>query len=85
MKGTGKGLDNHMANFISCIKNRGLIPNAGIDIGANIARVANLGNIAFKTGRRLYWDGSASQFINDQEANELLKARYRKPWELPNI
>jgi len=84
-KGTGKGLDNHMRNFISCVKDRTLVPNAGIEIGANIARVANLGNIAFKTGRRLYWDGTATLFINDQEANEHLKARYRKPWELPMI
>jgi predicted dehydrogenase len=84
-KQKGNGLANHMQNFISCIKDRSLKPHANIDIGANIARVANLGNIAYKTGRRLYWDGNRSQFINDQEANEYLKARYRKPWELPKI
>jgi predicted dehydrogenase len=84
-KQQGNGLANHMQNFISCIKDRSMEPNANIDIGANIARVANLGNIAFKTGRRLYWDGTRLQFINDQEANEHLKARYRKPWELPKI
>jgi predicted dehydrogenase len=81
----GNGLDNHMANFIACIKDKSLTPNASIEIGANIARVANLGNIAYKTGRRLYWDGTHSQFIKDDPANEYLKARYRKPWELPEI
>jgi predicted dehydrogenase len=84
-KGKGNGLDNHMKDFIACIKDRSMKPHAGIDIGANIARVANLGNIAFKTGRRLYWDGMKSQFKEDSEANEYLKARYRKPWELPVI
>ena len=84
-KGDGKGLDNHMANFIACIKDHNITPNAGIDIGANIARVANLGNIAYKTGRRLYWDGTASAFVNDREADTYLKATYRKPWELPKI
>lgn len=84
-QGKGRGLENHMQNFISCIKGTGLSPNAGIDIGANIARVANLGNIAYKTGRRLYWDGAANMFANDAEANEHLKAKYRKPWELPKI
>jgi predicted dehydrogenase len=84
-KGTGKGLENHMDNFISCIRDSSKVPNAGIEIGANIARVANLGNIAFKTGRRLYWDGVASQFTRDEAANEYLKATYRKPWELPKI
>jgi predicted dehydrogenase len=81
----GNGLDNHMKDFITCIKDRSLKPHASIDIGANIARVANLGNIAFKTGRRLYWDGTKSQFKEDNEANEYLKARYRSPWELPVI
>ena len=84
-KGDGKGLNNHMANFIACIKDHSITPNAGIDIGANIARVANLGNIAYKTGRRLYWDGKASAFVNDHEADAYLKAKYRKPWELPKL
>jgi predicted dehydrogenase len=84
-KGTGKGLENHMKNFIACIKDKNVKPNAGIEIGANIARVANLGNIAFKTGRRLYWDGDAVKFVNDGEADKHLKATYRKPWELPKI
>jgi predicted dehydrogenase len=84
-KGSGKGLDNHMKNFIACIKDRNITPNAGIEIGANIARVANLGNIAFKTGRRLYWNGEAVKFEHDNEADMLIKANYRKPWELPKI
>jgi predicted dehydrogenase len=81
----GNGLDNHMANFIACIKDKSLSPHANIQIGANIARVANLGNIAYKTGRRLYWDGENSQFIKDDAANEYLKAKYRAPWELPKV
>ncbi len=84
-EGKGTGLDNHMKDFIACIWDRSLKPHAGIEIGANIARVANLGNIAFKTGRRLYWDGAKSQFTGDADANSYLKARYRKPWELPVI
>jgi predicted dehydrogenase len=84
-KGLGKGLENHMKNFIDCIKHKNSTPNANIEIGANIARVAHLGNIAFKTGRRLYWDGAKSQFVNDTQADGYLKANYRKPWELPKV
>ncbi len=84
-KTEGKGLDNHVANFIACIKDSNVKPNAGIEIGANIARVANLGNIAYKTGRRLYWNGDAVKFVNDTEADQHLKANYRRPWELPKI
>jgi predicted dehydrogenase len=84
-KGTGKGLDYHMANFIEGVKNRNRNLNAGISIAANTARVAHLGNIALRTGRRLYWDAEKSQFINDDEANKFLVPTYRAPWVLPKI
>ncbi|HLO58250.1 MAG TPA: Gfo/Idh/MocA family oxidoreductase [Bacteroidales bacterium] len=84
-KGNGKGLENHMKNFLACIRDSSVTPNAGIDIGAHIARVANLGNIAYRTGRRLYWNGDTSSFINDTGADAYLKANYRKPWELPTL
>ena len=81
----GNGLDNHMNNFIACIKDKSLSPHANIQIGANIARVATLGNIAYNTGRRLYWDGQNSRFIKDDAANQYLNATYRAPWELPKV
>lgn len=84
-KGLNTGLDSHMKNFIDCIKHRNKTPNASIEIGANIARVAHLGNIALKTGRRLYWDGEKSQFVNDTQANGYLNVEYRKPWVMPVI
>jgi hypothetical protein len=84
-KSSGNGLDLHMKNFLACLEDRSKTPIASIQIGANISRVANLGNIAYKTGRRLYWDGSANKFINDQEADAYLLAKYRKPWELPMV
>ena len=60
-------------------------PNADIEIGAHIARIAQLGNIALKTGRKVSWDASTGKFPGDEEANRLLKAKYREPWELPVI
>lgn len=82
---TGRGLDLHVQNFFECIKNRSLTPNASIEIGAHVARVTLLGNIAFKTGRRLYWDHQKKQFINDNEANSYLTPEYRAPWTLPAV
>ena len=84
-KGKESGLDLHMKNFIECVRDRSRLPNANIEIGANIARVAILGNIAYKTGRRLTWDHTASAFVNDSEADGHLTANYRKPWEMPLI
>ncbi len=85
IKGDGQGLNNHMKNFIECIKDRTKTPNANIEIAANTARVCHLGNIALKCGRRLYWDANNIKFINDEEANSYLIPSYRAPWKLPQV
>ena len=59
--------------------------NANIAVAANTARVAHLGNIAQRTGKRLYWDSKNSTFIDDPEANNYLVPTYRAPWELPKV
>ena len=84
IKGDKKGLHNHMANFIDSIKN-GAQLDCPVEIAAGVARTCHLGNIAYKTGRRLYWDPVKSEFIKDRQANSYLKPEYRKPWELPAI
>jgi predicted dehydrogenase len=84
-KGTGKGLDLHMANFIDGVKTRNRNLNANITVAANTARVAHLGNIAHRTGHRLYWDVANRQIINDDAANKFLVPEYRAPWALPKI
>ncbi len=85
IKGTGNGLDLHMANFIDGIKTRNRNLNANIAVAANTARVAHLGNIAHRTGQRLYWDADNNQIINNKEASELASVKYRAPWKLPTI
>jgi predicted dehydrogenase len=85
IKGDGQGLNNHMENFIDCIKDTDKIPNTSIEIAANTARVCHLGNIAYKTGRRLYWDAGNNKFIDDENANSYLTPTYRAPWELPEV
>ncbi len=84
-KGDGQGLNNNMKNFIECIKDNDRNTNVNVGIAANTARVAHLGNIALKTGRRLYWDAENSKFINDNAADQLLTPTYRAPWELPKV
>jgi predicted dehydrogenase len=83
-KGTGKGLDLHVANFLDCIKTRQK-PNCDIEIGAHIARFSQMGNIAYKLGRRVDWDDQKQEFKNDPEANAMAKAEYRTPWSLPKV
>jgi predicted dehydrogenase len=81
-KSTGRGLDLHMANFVDCIRSREK-PNCDIETGAHIARFAHLGNISYRLGRKLDWDGDRQQFVNDPEADAFARVDYRAPWKLP--
>ncbi len=78
------GLDAHMVNFVECIKTREQ-PKCNAAVAARAAVTAHLGNIAFKTGRRLTWDDAAQSFPDDAEADALLWPEYRSPWNLPSV
>jgi len=78
----GSDLDRHTNNFIDCIKT-GNEPNASIKVGATAALNAHMGNVAFKTGNRVYWDDQKREFT-DKEANKHTGVTYRGPWKLPS-
>jgi len=82
-KGLDVGLDNHVKNHLECIKSRNPKTNASIEIGAHIAKFSALGNIAYRTGKKLVWDGT--KFTNDTDANSYLVPNYREPWNLPKV
>ena len=82
-KGTGQGLKNHVKNHLDCIINRNFNTNASVEIGAHIAKFSHLGNIAYRTGKKLVWDGA--RFTNDDDANKYLIPSYREPWKLPEV
>jgi predicted dehydrogenase len=77
-------LADHAKNFVAAMKaNDRSILNCGIETGAIAAINAHMGNVAFKTGRKVYWDAAAGLFKNDPEANEMIKAHYQNGWKLP--
>jgi len=81
VKGTGEGLKNHVKNFLECRLTRNRNTNASVEIAAHIAKFSQLGNIAYRSGKKLIWDGT--RFTNDEEANNYLIPTYRDPWKLP--
>jgi predicted dehydrogenase len=81
----GSGLDLHVRNFIDCLN--GNTPqklHAGIDVGRHVALVAQLGNIAYRTGEKVYWDDDKQSFTTPQ-ANKLITPEYQNGWKLPQI
>ena len=78
------GLDQHTANFIECMQTRAQ-PRCHAATGSLAAVNAHLGNVSFRTNRKVRWDASARRFRDNAEANRMLTPRYRGPWQLPSV
>lgn len=83
VKQEGNDLHRHTVNFSDAIRS-GANLNAPVEVGHKAAVVAHMGNVAFKTGRKVYWDQATRSFANDPEANALRTPTYRAPWTLPD-
>ncbi len=76
----------HYQNFIDCVKSRkqqDLI--ADIEQGHYSAMLCHLGNISYRTGRRLQFDTASETFPHDADANRYLSREYRRGYELPKV
>ncbi len=71
----------HVKNFIECVRSRKR-PAADVEIGHCSSTAAHLGNIAYRTGRKIHWDAATEEIIGDPKASELLWRKARKPWDL---
>jgi hypothetical protein len=58
--------------------------HADIETGFMSTAMMLMGNIAYRTGRKLVFDGKEENFINDEEANLFLTRDYRAPFLLPD-
>ena len=83
IKGKGQGLKNNVKNHLECIASRNVNTNVNVETAAHIAKFSALGNISYRTGKKLIWDGT--RFTNDSEANNYLVPNYRDPWKLPVV
>jgi predicted dehydrogenase len=79
----GDGSDqnlSHIRNFYDCLKSRQK-PISDIEIGHHSSATAILGNIAYRTGRKIAWDSAKEEIVGDAEASKLLDRPYRAPWK----
>ncbi len=84
-KPEGNALELHAQGFVNAItSNDASKLTCGIETGSIAAINAQMGNIAFKTGKKIYWDEQKGQFT-DTDANDLMKANYNNGWQLPKV
>lgn len=84
-KSQDNGLDKHTANFIEAVRAKSpALLNAPIESGAHIAIFSQMGNIAYRTGEKIYWDADKNQFTS-KRANALLAAEYHNGYKIPRV
>ena len=84
-KRSDDGLLLHTTNFLDVIQSRKLEDlKAPIQVGSHVAEVCQMGNIAYRTGEKIFWDNDKNKFT-DKGANKLLAAEYHNGYKLPKI
>ncbi len=71
----------HLREFLDSVKSRALC-TCDVDYGHKLTKAGLLGNLAYRSGKRLEWNDAAEKVTNDKAADRLVTRRYRKPWKL---
>ena len=80
------GVDKHWENFVSVIKSRKFEDlHCPVQAAAHVATVAQMGNIAFRSGKKLVWDGTKEQFTDDAINKKYFMKEYHNGYKLPKV
>ncbi len=73
----------HWQNFVDCVKTRQKTLS-DIESMAKTTMICHLGNIAFESGKTLYWDTAKQDVTNRGDVKHCVsyEREYRKPWKL---
>ena len=75
----------HFQNFIDTVRSRKVEAlHAPLEEGHLSTSLCHLGNIAYRVGRSVKFDGATERFVGDSEADALLARTYRAPYGLPD-
>jgi myo-inositol 2-dehydrogenase/D-chiro-inositol 1-dehydrogenase len=72
---------NHMGNFFDCMQSRET-PISDVVSQHQSAITCHIGNISMRLGRPLKWNPTKEEFVDDTEANTLLRREQRKGFEV---
>ena len=72
---------DHYMEWVKACKG-GPKTSADFDYSGPLTETVLLGNLAARTGQRIFWDTKKFEITNIPEANKYLKREYRKGWKL---
>jgi predicted dehydrogenase len=85
-KSADNGLDKHWVNFIAAVKSRKAEDlNCSIQAGAHVATVAQMGNISFRSGKKLLWNKAKGAFTDEAINKQFLLSEYHNGYQLPKV
>jgi predicted dehydrogenase len=77
----GTAPDNHIRDFLHCVKSRGL-PKSNASVAAQSHIVCHAAYIAWQLGRKLTFDPAKEEFVGDEQANRMRSRAMREPWRI---
>lgn len=85
-KSMDNGLDKHWVNFVDVVKSGNLKDlKCPIQAGADIASLAQMGNIAYRTKQKLFWDTGKQAFTDEAINKKYLTSEYHNGYQLPKL
>jgi predicted dehydrogenase len=77
---------SHWANFIDAVRaGKDDVLHGHITEGHLSTSLCHLANISYRVGRSLKFNGGAEKFVNDAQADAMLKRVYRQPYVVPEV
>ena len=80
------GPDEHWKNFISVVKSRKFEDlHCPVQAAAHVAIVAQMGNIAYRSGKKLTWNEADQNFTDKAVNKEYWIKEYHNGYKLPGV
>lgn len=85
-KSTDNGLEKHWVNFVDVVKSRKISDlHCPIQAGSDIACFSQMGNIAYRSGQKLFWDAAKQRFRDEAINQKYLTKQYHNGYHLPKV
>ena len=80
------GVQKHMQNFVDVVRNRKTAElHCPIEAAVHIATVAQMGNAAYRSGKKLEWDASKGRYTDEDINKTYLSKEYHNGYKLPLV
>jgi len=71
----------HYVEWIQACKGQGPAPGSNFQYSGLVTESNHLGNVAYRTGKKLEWDHANMRARNAPEADQFIRRPYRKGWD----